>query len=69
MVDQQDHKPKNPTEPKKHTLNSLKSKQKVKREKPMVVTDDDLRDISSYKKYKVKAKPVRGRARKFFCSS
>lgn len=38
---------------------SLKGKQtKVTREKPMVVTDDDLRDISSYRKYKIKAKPV-----------
>ena len=38
----------------------LKSKQtKVVREKPMVVTDDDLRDISNYRKYKIKAKPVR----------
>ena len=37
----------------------LKGKQtKVTREKPMVVTDDDLRDISNYRKYKIKAKPV-----------
>merc|ERR1712066_860784 len=35
-----------------------KSKQKKPRQKPMVVTDDDLRDIGSYKKYKIKAKPV-----------
>ena len=37
-----------------------KSKHKKQpRQKPMVVTDDDLRDIGSYKKYKIKAKPVR----------
>ena len=36
-----------------------KKQPQPQRQKPMVVTDDDLRDIGSYKKYKIKAKPVR----------
>merc|ERR1712046_414636 len=43
------------------SINDTKKESKHKkliRKKPMVVTDDDLRDIGSYKKYKIKAKPV-----------